>query len=144
MSPQPNSLGHNIDQKTECEQGEDYEVGIDFHGQYLSFACSTSGTPMQATNQPPALNLDAPGYPMRLIQPQSLTCSWPVVSGHPSLPPQPHRFQPPVSDLDASRKEQSVGVLPSRKAAPSSMSITMRGLPVLPSSNVSLAGDALN
>ena len=27
-----NSYGHNIDQKTECEQGEDHEVGIDFHG----------------------------------------------------------------------------------------------------------------
>ena len=27
-----NSYGDNIDQKTECEQGEDYEVGIDFHG----------------------------------------------------------------------------------------------------------------
>src|SRR5262245_50362493 len=48
----PNSYGHNIDQKTECEQGEDYEVGIDFHGRCLSFTCSTSGTPMQATNQP--------------------------------------------------------------------------------------------
>ena len=51
-----NSYGDNIDQKTECEQGEDYEVGIDFHRSGLR----TSGTAMQAINQPPAPNLDAP------------------------------------------------------------------------------------
>ena len=32
--------------------------------------------------------------------------------------PRPHRFQPWVNDLDGSRKVQSVGVPPSRKAAP--------------------------
>jgi hypothetical protein len=52
MSPQPNLYGHNIDQKTECEQGEDYEVGIDLHGRVCPLPARRVGLLFQATITP--------------------------------------------------------------------------------------------
>jgi hypothetical protein len=52
MSTRPNLYGHNIDQKTECEQGEDYEVGIDFHGRVCPLPARRVGLRRLATITP--------------------------------------------------------------------------------------------